>query len=89
MIAREIERGGIPVVLITAMTMLGKQIGANRIVIGTKIPHPCGDPTLPEEADQGLRREIVKCALSALQTDVSAPTVFVPDVKYALGDSTG
>ncbi len=85
MIAREIERGGIPVVLITAMTMLGKQIGANRIVTGTKIPHPCGDPTLPEAADRALRREIVQCALSALQTEVSNPTVFTPNVKYALG----
>ena len=74
-----------PVVVITAMTMLAKQIGANRIVTGTKIPHPCGDPTLSEEADLALRREIVKCAFSALQTEVSGPTVFTPDVKYALG----
>ena len=85
MIAKEIEREGIPVVLITAMTMLGKQIGANRIVNGVKIPHPCGDPTLPEEADLALRREIVKCALSVLQTEVSSPAIFTPDVKYALG----
>ena len=85
MIAKEIERGGIPIVLITAMTMLGKQIGTNRIVTGTKIPHPCGDPNLPEESDRVLRREIVKCALNALQTEVSSPTVFIPDVKYTLG----
>ena len=78
MLAREIEKGGIPVVVITAMTMLAKQIGANRVVTGTKIPHPCGDPTLPEETDRALRREIVKCGLSALQTEVSGPTVFVP-----------
>ena len=85
MIAKEIERAGIPVVLITAMTMLGKQIGANRIVAGTKIPHPCGDPTLPEEADRAIRREIVKTALSVLQQKVSQPTIFIPDIMYALG----
>ncbi len=85
MIAKEIEREGIPVVLITAMTMLGKQIKANRIVTGTKIPHPCGDPTIPAESDWTLRREIVRCALSALQTEVSSPTVFTPDVKFASG----
>ena len=85
MIAKEIEREGIPVVLITAMTMLGKQIGANRIVTGTKIPHPCGDPTLPEDADRAVRREIVKSALSVLQKEVNHPTIFTPDVKYALG----
>jgi len=38
---------GIPVALITAMTMVGKQIGTNRVVNGIKIPHPCGDPSLP------------------------------------------
>lgn len=72
-------------VLITSMTMLGKQIGANRIVTGTKIPHPCGDPTLPEEADRAIRREIVKCALGAFQTEVTSPTVFTPEIRSALG----
>ena len=80
MIDREIEKGGIPGVLVTAMSMLGKQVGANRVVTGVKIPHPCGDPRLPEEGDRALRREIVKCALKALQTDVSSPTIFVPEV---------
>ena len=67
--------------LITPITILGKQIGANRIVPGTKIPHVCGDPTLPEKDDLALRREIVKRALGALKTDVSNPTVFVPNVN--------
>ena len=67
------------------MSMLAKQIGTNRIVTGTKIPHPCGDPDLPEEADRNLRREIVKCALKALQTEVNSPTIFTPDIKYTLG----
>ncbi len=85
MIAKEIEKVGIPVALITAMTMLAQQIGANRIVAGAKIPHPCGDPTLPVEADRVLRGKILKCAFRALQTDVSRPTIFVPDVKYMSG----
>ena len=85
MIAKEIEKEGIPVAFITAMTMIGKQIGANRVVTGTKIPHPCGDPNLPTQADRALQREIVKHALGALQTDVSEPTVFVPDVIYTSG----
>jgi glycine reductase len=58
------------------MTMLGKQIGANRIVPGTKIPHPCGDPNLPVEEDRALRRKIVERALEAVQTEVKGPTVF-------------
>ena len=71
--------------LITAMTMLGKQIGANRIVPGAKIAHVCGDPTLPAEEDVALRRRIVERALEAVQTEVKGPTVFELDVKYTAG----
>ena len=66
--------------IITAMTMLAKQIGANRIITGVKIPHPCGDPALPPEVDYALRKEIVERALDALQTDVSDSTDFAPNV---------
>lgn len=85
MIAKEIERGGIPVAFITAMTKMATQVGANRIVTGVKIPHPCGNPDLSAEADLAFRQEIVKCALRVLQTDVSGPTVFVPDVTFVSG----
>lgn len=74
-----------PVGVITAMTMLSKQLGANRVVTGTKIPHPCGDPNLSPEADKSLRREIVKTALESIQTEVKGPTVFVPTVTYTTG----
>jgi betaine reductase len=81
-IVREIERERIPVVLITPMTMVGKQTGANRVLTGTKLPHPCGDPRLPEESDRALRRELINTALKALQTDVDGPTVFVPNITF-------
>jgi glycine reductase len=74
-----------PVALITAMSMMGKQLGAKRVVTGTKIPHPCGDPTLSPEADKALRQAIVNCALDALQRSVEGPTVFVPDVTFTSG----
>jgi glycine/betaine/sarcosine/D-proline reductase family selenoprotein B len=67
------------------MATLAKQMKSNRIVAGTKIPHPCGDPNLPVEADGTLRREIVKTALKALQARVSGPTIFVPDISYTSG----
>ena len=85
MIAREIEREGIPVAQITALTMLGKQVGANRIVTGTKIPHPCGDPGLPPEEDLALRKKIVESAFEAVQTEVKDPTIFVPTVSFTSG----
>ena len=74
-----------PVALVTAMSTMAKQLGVNRIVTGTKIPHPCGDPNLSAEADKALRREIVHCALRALQTDLSDPTVFTPNITYTTG----
>jgi glycine reductase len=64
---------------------MGKQLGVNRVIVGTKIPHPCGDPTLPPEADKALRREIVSSALAALQTDVEGPTIFTPSISYTSG----
>lgn len=67
------------------MSMMGKQIGANRIVTGTKIPHPCGDPNLLADTDLALRKKIVECALRALQTDVDEPTIFKPDITYTYG----
>lgn len=70
---------------ITAMSMMAKQLGANRVVTGTKIPHPCGDPSLPPEADKALRREIVNCAMTALQSDVDGRTIFVPDATFTSG----
>ena len=85
MLAREVEKEGMPIAYITAMSSLGKQTGAHRVITGRNIPHPCGDPNLPEEADKALRREIMKSALSALQTDVEGPTVFVPDVSFTSG----
>jgi glycine reductase complex component B subunit gamma len=84
-IVKEIEKQGIPVAHITAMTMVSRQIGANRVVTGTKIPHPCGDPNLSSVDDQALRREIVECALGALETEVDESTVFVPDVSFTSG----
>ena len=76
MISREIEMGGIPVAYISAMVLVGMQTKANRVVTGTAIPHPCGDPSLTPVNDRSLRREIVKLALKALQTEVPGPTLF-------------
>ncbi len=70
---------------ITAMSLMSNQLGVSRVVKGVKVPHPCGDPSLPAEADKNLRREIIKCALGAIQTEVGSPQIFVPDVTYSRG----
>jgi glycine/betaine/sarcosine/D-proline reductase family selenoprotein B len=66
------------VVTITAMAQLAQQVGAARVVVGRKIPHPCGEPGLPAELDHKVRHEIVAAALEALRTPVEAPTIFRP-----------
>lgn len=68
-----------PVVIISAMDQLAQQVGAARVVVGRKIPHPCGDPNLPPPFDIQVRREIIQTALRALETPVTAPTIFRPE----------
>ena len=60
------------------MPAIALAANANRVVRGVQVQHPCGDPKLPEEADRDLSRRIVWTALSALQTRVTAPTLFDP-----------
>ena len=66
--------------LVSAMFPVALQVRANRIVKGVSIPHPCGDPSLPKELDARLRREIVQTALKALETEVTGPTLFSPNI---------
>jgi glycine reductase len=82
---KEIERVGIPTAHITAISLLSKQTGANRVIAGDQIPYPCGDPNLPEESDRAVRKEIVKTALTALQKDIIEPTIFKPVVVVTKG----
>lgn len=85
MIAKEIERVNIPVAVITAISLLVKQTGASRVVAGVKVPNPCGDPELPPESDRALRKELISCALDALQAEIKEPTLFTPRVVYTRG----
>ena len=73
---KEVERAGIPVVHIATVVPISLTIGANRIVPAIGIPHPLGDPNLPDYKSKQIRRELVERALKALQTPVSEQTVF-------------
>ena len=77
--SKELEKAGLPVAIVSAMYPVVEQVRANRIVKGVSIPHPCGDPSLPQDLDARLRREIVRTALKALESDVEGPTLFTPD----------
>ena len=64
--SKELEKAGLTVALVTAMFPVAMQVRANRIVKGVSIPHPCGDPSLPEELDaRSAARNRPHCAQSA------------------------
>ena len=69
MLAKEIERAGIPAVYVTSLPTVATMIGANRIVRGPAITHPFG-------LDPGQRRRLVVRALELLETDVEPNTVW-------------
>jgi betaine reductase len=75
-LAKELERKGIPTALVTAMVSVATGVGASRIVASGRIPHPLGNPDLPPEREREWRKEAVKVALKALATPVNASTVF-------------
>ena len=74
--AKELERAGVPTVLITAMVALAERVGAPRIVAGRAVTHPVGDPSLPPADERALRRRLLERALEVLETPVEQPRVF-------------
>jgi glycine/betaine/sarcosine/D-proline reductase family selenoprotein B len=68
-LAKEIERVGIPVVYVTSLPTVATMVGANRIVRGPAITHPFG-------LEAGERRKIVERALQLLETEVEPNTVW-------------
>lgn len=51
-------------------------MGVLRIVQGKAVTHPFGDPELDEADEMEYRRRVVETAISALEAEVSEPTVF-------------
>lgn len=51
-------------------------MGVLRIVQGTAVTHPFGDPELDRADELAFRRRVVETALAALEAEVSEPTVF-------------
>jgi len=75
-LAKEIDRAGLPVVHVASIVPISLTVGANRIVPAVAIPHPLGNPVLPEKEESELRLNLVKKTLRALQTEVDKQTVF-------------
>ncbi len=64
--------------MISAIYDLALTTGANRVVRGGRIEHVCGNPELGPEKDHAYGLQIIRTALSALQTPVTRPTLFDP-----------
>jgi glycine reductase len=81
----EMERRGLPTALVSALPPVALELGANRVVRGVKIPHPCGDPTADALTDRAMRVRIVRAALTALSRAVAQPTIFEPSDAVGAG----
>jgi betaine reductase len=68
---KEIERAGIPAVLVTALVPTAQMLQANRIIAGVGITNPVGDPRLSHDEEKALRRDILLKALDALTKETS------------------
>ena len=66
MLEKEIERVGIPAVLVTSLTPTARMLGVNRIVQGVGITHPLGDPRVSHEEEKAMRKRILSEALQVL-----------------------
>jgi glycine reductase len=73
-----IEKHGIPVAMVTAMTSMAKVAGANRILASGLIPHTLGDPTRTPDEEFAWRKRQVHRALKAVATPLDEAMIF-PD----------
>ena len=70
MLEKEIERVGIPAVLITSLIPTARMLGANRVIQALGITNPLGNPRASQEEEKDLRRTIVASALKLLTQEV-------------------
>lgn len=70
MLEKEIERVGIPAVLVTSLTPTARMLGVNRMIPGVGITHPLGDPRLSQEEEKALRKRILSEALQVLAAKI-------------------
>ena len=74
--AKEIERAGIPIVVMCNLIDVAKTVGSNKIVPTVSMPYPLGDPTLSKEEEWALRYHRVGVALDALADDIKEAKVY-------------
>lgn len=83
--AREIEAGGIPIVVVSSWPGISENNGIYRTVRGYGITHPMSTPFLTPEEETAQRRAILEAALDALQQTPTKPTVWWPNFGNCIG----
>ena len=79
MLTRELEREGIPAVIITALPTIATAAGANRVLRGIAISTPVGDPLRSHEEERALRERLLSKALDMIEADVEPGSVWEVD----------
>lgn len=70
MLEKEIERVGIPAVLITTLLPTAKLVGANRIVQGIAVTNPMGNPKVSNKEEKAIRKEMLESAFELLTREM-------------------
>ncbi len=77
--AKELEREGLPTVIVTSLPDVALKVGANRVLRGASFSSPCGRPSLGPADERRFRLALVRRAVAILGTPVDRPTLFEND----------
>jgi glycine reductase len=67
---KEIERVGIPAVLISTLIPTAKLVGANRVVQGIAVTNPMGNPKVSNKEEKALRKGMLESAFELLTAEM-------------------
>ena len=67
---KEIERVGVPAVLITTLLPTAKLVGANRVVQGIAVTSPVGNPRVSNKEERAIRKKMLESAFELLASEM-------------------
>ena len=70
MLEKEIERVGVPAVLITTLLPTAKLVGANRVVQGIAVTSPVGNPRVSNKEEKAIRKKMLESAFELLASEM-------------------
>lgn len=73
---KEFDKADIPTIHMVNMVPIAKDVGSGRIIQTVSIPHPLGNPDLPEDKQYVLRKNLVSKALDTLTVSIDEQQIF-------------